>query len=72
MAMSDNNVTRKTVLDRLNEDNLDDIRVVEEEVHESTEDIGEENLEMLKRVSPSKKSLKVIVEISIITVNACG
>ena len=38
--MNDNNMSRKSVLDRLNMDMLDDIDIVEEEVKEITEGPG--------------------------------
>ena len=66
MAMRDNNVTRKSVLDRLNGGSLDEIIVVEEEGKESNKDCREENLIMVKsctekRVSTTTISVKVII-----------
>ena len=59
--MNDNNMSRKSVLDRLNMDMLDDIEIVGEEVKESTDDSTKKDLVMEKRTSTTK-SIKVNLE----------
>ena len=56
--MSDKNMSRKSVLDRLNMNMLDDIEIVGEEVKESTDD---STMVMEKRTSTTK-SIKVNLE----------
>ena len=46
--MNDNNMSRKSVLDRLNMNMLDDIEIVGEEVKESTDDSTKKDLVMVK------------------------
>ena len=45
---SNNNMSRKSVLDRLNKDMLDDIEIVEEEVKESVNDSSKKDLVRVK------------------------
>ena len=46
--MSDKNMSRKSVLDRLNMNMLDDIEIVEEEVKESVNDSSKKDLVRVK------------------------
>ena len=61
LAMSGNNMSRKSVLGRLNMDMLDGIEIVGEEVTESTDDSTKKDLVMEKRTSTTK-SIKVNLE----------
>ena len=59
--MNDNNMSRKSVLDRLNMDMLDDIEILGEGVKESTDDSTKKDLVMEQRTSTTK-SIKVNLE----------
>ena len=63
LTMSDNNMSRQSVLDRLNMVMLDDIKIVEEEVKDCTDYSIKKDLVMVKSCTEKRisttKSIKV-------------
>ena len=64
--MSDKNMSRKSVLDRLNMNMLDDIEIVGEEVKESTDD----SIMVMEKRTSTTNSIKVNLERSCVC--TCG